>query len=63
MTSLPAYLSADPWTASKIDTSVPTLADGAKPSPPTNADDRSLRMSPFILVVTMTSYCSGFLTS
>ena len=39
------------------------FADGAKPSPPTSADVRSLMMSPFMFVVTMTSNCSGFLTS
>ncbi len=63
MTSLPAYFGADPWTASKIATSLPMLALGAKPRPPTSALDRSDRMSPFMFVITRTSNCSGRFTS
>ena len=63
ITFLPAYLGADPCTASKIATSLPMLALGANPSPPISALDRSDRMSPFMFVVTITSYCSGFFTS
>jgi hypothetical protein len=39
------------------------LALGAKPRPPISAEDRSERMSPFMFVVTITSYCSGRFTS
>ena len=39
------------------------LADGAYPSPPISADERSLMMSPFMFVVTITSNCSGRFTS
>ena len=53
MVFLPAYLGADPCTASKIATSLPRFAEGAKPSPPTRAEVRSLRMSPFMFVVTI----------
>ena len=63
MTFLPAYLGAEPWTASKIATSLPMLALGANPSPPMSALVRSDRMSPFMFVVTSTSNCSGRLTS
>ena len=63
ITSLPAYLGAEPCTASKIAISLPMLALGANPRPPTSALDRSLRMSPFMFVVTITSYCSGLFTS
>ncbi len=63
ITFLPAYLGAEPWTASKMATSLPMLAEGAKPSPPISAELRSLMMSPFMLVVTMTSNCSGRLTN
>ena len=63
ITFLPAYFGAEPCTASKIATSEPRFADGAKPRPPTSAEVRSLRMSPFMFVVTITSNCSGRLTS
>ena len=63
ITSLPAYLGAEPCTASKIATSLPMLALGANPSPPISAEVRSERMSPFMFVVTITSNCSGRLTS
>ena len=63
MTFLPAYFGAEPCTASKIATSEPRFADGAKPRPPTSAEERSLRMSPFMFVITITSNCSGRLTS
>ena len=44
-------------------TSSPMLAEGANPSPPMSAEVRSLRMSPFMFVVMITSNCSGFFTS
>ncbi len=59
----PAMSGAEPCTASKIATSFPMFADGAKPSPPVRPDVRSLRMSPFMFVVTMTSNCSGRIAS
>ncbi len=59
----PAMSGADPCTASKIETSLPIFADGAKPRPPVKPEVRSLRMSPFMLVVTMTSNCSGRIAS
>ena len=39
------------------------FAPGASPSPPTSPETSSLRMSPNMLVVTMTSNCSGRMTS
>ena len=60
---MPAYFGAEPWTASKIAASLPMFALGAKPSPPISALERSDRMSPFMLVVTITSNCSGRFTS
>ena len=63
MTFLPAYFGAEPWTASKIAISFPMFAEGAYPSPPISADERSLMMSPFMFVVTITSNCSGRFTS
>jgi hypothetical protein len=44
---------------SKIEAWVPMLAPGARPSPPTSPDTSSLRMSPNMLVVTITSNCSS----
>ena len=63
ITSLPAYLGAEPCTASKIAIPLPRLAEGAKPRPPTRAEVRSLMMSPFMFVVTITSNWAGFFTS
>jgi hypothetical protein len=60
---LPAMSGAEPWTASKIATSLPMFADGANPRPPVSPEVRSLRMSPFMLVVTITSNCSGRIAS
>ncbi len=59
----PAMSGAEPCTASKIATSLPMFADGAKPRPPVRPDVRSLRMSPFMLLVTITSNCSGRIAS
>ena len=56
---LPAMSGALPCTASKIAAVVPMLAPGARPSPPTSPETSSLRMSPNMLVVTITSNCSG----
>src|SRR5438309_4993032 len=42
----PAYFGAEPWTASNTAASVPMLAPGATPSPPTRPAHRSLTMSP-----------------
>ncbi|MCY1313195.1 hypothetical protein D9M70_636950 [compost metagenome] len=54
---------AEPCTASKIAASVPMLAPGARPRPPTRPAHRSEMMSPNRLVVTMMSNCSGRITS
>ena len=58
----PAICGAEPCTASNIATPSPRLAEGATPSPPTRPAARSERMSPFMLVITTTSNCSGRMT-
>ena len=45
----------------KIAQSLPILADGANPRPPMRPEVKSLRISPFMLVVTITSKISGSL--
>lgn len=55
----PAMSGALPCTASKMAAPVPMLPPGASPRPPTSPAARSLRMSPNMLVVTITSNCSG----
>src|SRR5437773_10722565 len=59
----PAYLGAEPWTASNTAASGPMFAPGATPKPPTRPAARSLMMSPYRFGRTSTSYCSGFWTS
>src|SRR6266550_2343794 len=59
----PAMSGAEPCTGSKMAAWVPMLAPGASPRPPTNPAASSERMSPNRLVVTMTSNCSGLITS
>ena len=54
---------AEPCTGSKIAACVPMLAPGASPKPPINPAASSERMSPNRFVVTMTSNCSGLITS
>ena len=58
-TPLPAMSGADPCTASKIAASVPILAPGASPRPPTRPAQRSEMMSPNSWCLTMTSNCCG----
>src|SRR5438445_83673 len=62
---LPACLGADPCTGSNRPRreSGLMLPDGARPSPPTSCDVRSLRMSPNMFEVTSTSKRLGSLTS
>src|SRR5207302_1038701 len=62
---LPACLGAEPCTGSKSPRRLSGLmfAEGAWPRPPTSSEARSLRMSPNILDVTMTSKRLGSLTS
>ena len=59
----PAMSGAEPCTASKIAAWAPMLAPGARPKPPTRPEASSDRMSPNRFVVTMTSNCSGLITS
>ena len=62
ITFFAAYFGAEPCTASRIATSFPMFAEGAWPRPPIDAEDRSLMMSPFMLVATITSNYSGRFT-
>ena len=59
----PAISGALPCTASKMAWSWPRLAPGARPKPPIRPAQRSDRISPKRLVVTMMSKRSGFITS
>jgi hypothetical protein len=55
-TFCPAYLGALPWTGSNIETPWGLMfADCASPSPPHSMAPRSVKMSPNMLLVTMTS--------
>ena len=56
----PAMSGAEPCAGSKIPgPESARLADGASPRPPVTAAARSLRMSPNMFSVTITSNCSG----
>src|SRR5579864_5386227 len=57
--SLPAKDGAEPWIGAKSGALEPKLAEGITPIEPTRAAAASLRMSPNILVVRMTSNCEG----
>jgi len=57
--SVPASDGADPWMGSKSGALEPKLAEGIRPIEPTRAAAASLRMSPNMLVVSMTSNCDG----
>src|SRR5258708_3363792 len=57
--SVPASDGADPWMGSNIGALEPKLADGITPIDPVNAAAASLKMSPNILVVSITSNCEG----
>ena len=64
MTSLPANLGADAvHRLEDRDVVADVRATARSPSPPIRPEVRSERMSPFMLVVTMTSNCSGRITS
>lgn len=45
---LPAMSGAEPWTASKMDASLPMLPEGVRPRPPMRPADKSERMSPYL---------------
>ena len=57
--SCPAMSGALPCTGSYMPTLPPRLADGSMPMEPVSMAASSLRMSPNMLVVTMTSNCRG----
>ena len=59
----PAISGALPWIGSYIPVSPPTLAEGNIPIDPVSMDASSLRISPNILVVTITSNCLGARTN
>ena len=48
---LPSMSGAEPWTASKMEASLPMLPDGVKPRPPMRPADKSERMSPYLTLV------------
>src|SRR5258708_27324553 len=58
--SFPASVGADPCIGSNSGAPDPKLADGISPIDPTSAAAASLKMSPNILVVSITSNCEGF---
>ena len=65
---LPAISGAEPCTGSYIALHFPFFfspieADGSIPREPVNIEAQSDKISPNILVVTITSNCWGFLTS
>ena len=57
---LPAMSGAEPWIASNKAVSLPMFELAAKPRPPTKPAISSDKMSPNMLVVTMTSNWLGF---
>ena len=61
-TPRPAISGAAPWAAWAMARSRPALIDGPSPRPPDSSAVRSDRMSPNMLVVTITSNASGWRT-
>jgi hypothetical protein len=56
---LPAISGALPWTASKMEASFPMFPDGVRPRPPMRPAERSDRISPYKLGITMTVSAKG----
>jgi len=56
---LPAISGALPWTASKMEASFPMFPDGVRPRPPMRPAERSDRISPYKLGMTMTVSAKG----
>src|SRR4029077_4846401 len=57
--SVPAREGAEPWMGSNSGALEPKLAEGMTPMEPARAAAASLRISPNIFVVRMTSNCEG----
>lgn len=55
----PAISGAEPWTASKMEASLPMFPEGVNPSPPMSPAHMSERISPYRLGMTITVSAYG----